>query len=274
MSNSRFQKSALAAAVLSLGFSMGALAQGSAGGSASGTPSSATGAAAAQSGSSGAAATDRSGSNGSAMSGSTASRTGSSTATARPAKGSDAMARSDRKFLEEAYMGSMAEVRLGKLAQDKASSQEVKDFGKRMVDDHGKEIERLSKIASEDGVKLPSQLDRKHEKTYDRLSKLSGAEFDRAYMKEMTSDHKKDVSEYQKAAKSAKDDELQQHAQQAVPTLREHEKMAQATMDDVKKSSTDSMKTDRTRSSQTAPHSQSQMPSRSDARSGSTSTNR
>lgn len=248
MSHLRFQKSALAAAVLSLGFSMGALAQGSAGSSASGTTSSATGTAAANQGSSGASAADRSAANGSTMSDSTTSR-GSPSASNGKAASSDRMARSDRKFLEEAYMGSMAEVRLGKLAQDKASSQEVKDFGKRMVDDHSKEIDSLSQIAKEDGVKLPTQLDSKHQKTYDRLAKLSGAEFDRAYMKEMTSDHKKDVSSYEHAAKSAKDDQLQQHAQQEVSTLREHEKMAQSTMDDIRKGSTVGMNTDRSRSS-------------------------
>lgn len=282
MSHSRFQKSALAAAVLSLGFSMGALAQGSAGSSASGTTSSATGTAAANGGASGASAANRSGSSGSAMSDSSdsmTSRAATSTANGK-STGSDKMAKSDRNFLEEAYIGSMAEVRLGKLAQDKASSQEVKDFGQRMVDDHTREIENLSKIAKEEGVKLPSQLDSKHQKTYDRLAKLSGAEFDRAYMKEMTSDHKKDVSKYEHAAKSAKDEQLQQHAKQEVATLREHEKMAKSTMDDVKKGSTVSMRTDNDRSSRAASNmasspsssSASNMPSNPSSGSGSNTT--
>jgi putative membrane protein len=180
------------------------------------------------------------------------------------------MAKSDRKFLEEAYIGSMAEVRLGKLAQDKASSSEVKDFARRMVDDHSEEIAKLSKIAEEDGVPLPSQLDSRHQKTYDRLAKLSGAEFDRAYMKEMTSDHKKDVSEYQRAAKSAKDDQLQEHAKDAVATLEEHEKMAESTRDDLRKESTVSMNTgsSQARSGSQAP-SRSQMPSQSHSRTSS-----
>ncbi len=227
MSHSRFQKSALAAAVLSLGFSMGALAQGSAGSSASGTASSATGAAAAQGGASGTTSDSMTSQRASASNGRSANF--------------GKIAKSDRKFLEEAYIGSMAEVRLGKLAQDKASRPEVKEFAQRMIDDHGKETEKLSKIASEDGVTLPSQLDSKHQKTYDRLAKLSGAEFDRAYMKEMSSDHKKDVSEYEHAAKSAKDDQVKQHASQELSTLREHEKLAKSTMDDVKKGSTVSM---------------------------------
>lgn len=246
MSHSRFHKSALAAAVVSLGFSMGALAQGSAGSSASDATSSGAGAAATQGGSSGSASGDRmqSGSSGSASANRMQSGSSASASANRSDSGAMKMARSDHRFLEEAYMGSMAEVRLGRLAQDKASSQEVKDFGQRMVDDHTREIQQLSKIADDEGVKLPSQLDSKHRKTYDRLAKLSGAEFDRAYMKEMTSDHKKDVSKYEQAAKSAKDDELQQHAKEAVSTLREHEKMAESTMDDLKKGSTVSMKTE------------------------------
>lgn len=259
MSHSRFHKSALAAAVLSLGFSMGALAQGSAGSSVSGTTSSATGPAAAN--------------QGSPMSDSMTSQGSPSASNARAA-GSDRMARGDRKFLEEAYMGSMAEVRLGKLAQDKASSQEVKDFGQKMVDDHGKEIDSLSQIAKAEGVTLPAQLDRKHQKTYGRLAKLSGAEFDRAYMKEMTSDHKKDISKYEQAAKSAKDDQLKQHAQQEVSTLQEHEKLAQSTMDDVRKGSTVGMNTDRSRSSSSRSPSQSGTASPSQSSQSSMSTNR
>lgn len=254
MSHIRFQRSALAAAILSLGFSMGALAQGSAGSSASGTMSSGTGAAAAQGPSTAAGATDRSASGSpaaarSAANGSDrAAANGSDRATANrsdhAARASDRMARSDHRFLEEAYMGSTAEVRLGELAQQKASSSEVKDFGRRMVDDHTKAIEQLSQIAKDDGVQLPAQLDRKHQKTYDRLSKLSGAEFDREYMKEMTSAHRKTISQYEKEAKAAKDQQLQQHAQQTLPTLREHGDMATTTLADLQKGSTVSMRTD------------------------------
>lgn len=257
MFHTRFQR---AAAILSLGFSMGALAQGSAGSSASGTMSSGTGAAAAQSPSAGAGAADRSSSGsaaaarGAANGSDRAAANGADRATSssdratngsdHAAKTSDRVARSDHKFLEEAYMGSMAEVRLGKLAQQKASSSEVKDFGTRMVDDHSRAIEQLSKIAKDDGVQLPAQLDRKHQKSYDRLSKLSGAEFDREYMKEMTSAHKKTISEYEKEAKSAKDQQLQQHAQQTLPTLREHSEMATTTLADLRRGSTVSMRTD------------------------------
>lgn len=208
MSNFRFRKTALAVAVLSLGVSVGALAQGSAGSSVSGTRSSGTGAAAAQGGSSGASAPDRS-------------------AAAKGDAKQDRIARSDRKFMEEAHLANMAEVRLGRLAQDKAASDEVKQFGRRMVEDHGKAIEDLGRIASAEGVKLPSQLDAKHQKTYDRLQKLSGAEFDLEYMKQMAAEHKKTVSKFDEAAESAKDPQLQAYAREALPTLREHREMAE-----------------------------------------------
>lgn len=272
MSNSSFRKSAIAAAVVSLGVSMGAFAQGSAGSSASGTTSSGTGMAAGQSGTSGgAAAADRSGATG-AMGGdsgamrdrSTSGSSGSmsrdestrggmtsrdsstSGATAQNRSGQQAsggnLSRSDKKFVEEAALGSMAEVRLGQLAQQKASSDEVKQFGSRMVQDHTKAIEQLSTLAKDDGVQLPSKLDSKHQRTYDKLSKLSGDEFDREYMKEMNADHKKDISQFQKAAKSADDPQIQQFAQQTLPTLQEHKKMGETTLDDLRKGATVSMR--------------------------------
>ncbi len=209
MSNSLLRKSALAVAMLSLGVSMGALAQGSAGSSVSGTTSSGTGAAAAQGGSPRTGASDRS-------------------VAAKDDAKPDKLARSDRRFMEEAQVANMAEVRLGRLAQQKAASEEVKRFGQRMVDDHGKAIEDLGRMASAEGIELPSQLDAKHQKTYDRLQKLSGAEFDVEYMKHMAAEHKKTVSKFDEAAKSAKDPQLQAFARQALPTLREHREMAES----------------------------------------------
>jgi putative membrane protein len=85
----------------------------------------------------------------------------------------------------------MAEVQLGKLAAEKALSQEVKQFGQRMVDDHGKANDRLKQLATTKGVNLPTELDRSTQREMDKLAKLSGADFDREYMKHMVSDHRR-----------------------------------------------------------------------------------
>jgi len=132
----------------------------------------------------------------------------------------------DQQFVHEAAIGGMAEVELGKLATDKASSADVKQFGQRMVDDHGKANDELKSLASQKNWTLPTELDAKHKATRDRLSKLSGAEFDRAYMKEMVADHNKDVREFAEHAKTAKDADLKAWVQKTLPVLKEHQSMA------------------------------------------------
>jgi putative membrane protein len=121
----------------------------------------------------------------------------------------------------------MAEVELGKLAADKASSDEVKKFGQRMVDDHGKANDELKKLAENKNITLPTAPDAKHKATIDRLSKLSGEAFDRAYMQEMLKDHRKDVSEFRTESKSGKDADVKAWAAKTLPTLEEHLKLAQ-----------------------------------------------
>src|SRR5689334_12082691 len=86
---------------------------------------------------------------------------------------------SEANFVKEAASGGMMEVELGKLAQQKAASEKVKDFGKKMEDDHSKANDELKQLASNKGVDLPSSLNKKHQSKVDKLSKLSGAEFDR-----------------------------------------------------------------------------------------------
>jgi putative membrane protein len=135
---------------------------------------------------------------------------------------------SERKFVTEALQGGMAEVELGKLASERASNDAVKQFGQRMADDHGKAGDELKKIAQDKGVTPPSELDAKHKKLHDRLSKLSGAAFDRAYMDEMVKDHRMDVKNFQREANSAKDPDVKSFASKTLPTLQEHLKQAES----------------------------------------------
>lgn len=137
------------------------------------------------------------------------------------------LAAGDRKFVMEAAHGGMAEVELGKLAAEKGSSDAVKQFGKRMADDHAKASDELKQFAQQKGVTLPMDLDAKHKQLRDRLAKLNGAEFDKAYANEMVKDHKKDVADFKKQAQSAKDAELKSWASKTLPTLEDHLKQAQ-----------------------------------------------
>jgi putative membrane protein len=134
---------------------------------------------------------------------------------------------SDSKFVSEAASGGMAEVKLGQLAQEKASSEKIKEFGQKMVTDHTKASEELKQVAQQQGLTLPQEMSRQDQATYDRLSKLQGKQFDEAYAHAMMTDHQKDVAAFQKEASSGKNDGLKQFASQTLPTLQEHLKMAQ-----------------------------------------------
>ncbi|MGZ5041769.1 MAG: DUF4142 domain-containing protein [Usitatibacter sp.] len=139
--------------------------------------------------------------------------------------------RGDVKFLQETAADGMAEVELGKLAQQKAMREEVKGFATRMVDDHSKANEDLKAVAAASGVDLPAGPDKKHQKMMAKLEKLSGGDFDRAYMHDMVVDHLKDVHEFREHAKSRKDNEAKAFAARTLPTLQGHLDAALATND-------------------------------------------
>lgn len=136
---------------------------------------------------------------------------------------------SSNAFVQKAAVGGMAEVELGKLAAERASSAEVNQFAQRMVTDHSKANDELKALAQSKNMTLPSALDNKHKGTVDKLAKLNGAAFDRAYMDEMRSDHRKDVSDFRQQAKSGSDPDVKAFAAKALPTLEEHMQMAEKT---------------------------------------------
>jgi len=141
---------------------------------------------------------------------------------------------SDQQFAERAAEDELSEVELGKLATRKAVSHQVKDFGQRMVEDHTKASEELKRIASAKAMSLPRQMGKTGKELRDRLEKLSGSQFDSAYMAEMLKDHKLNLEEFQQEAKSAADPELKQFAATNLPTVQSHLKQAESIAPDLK----------------------------------------
>ncbi len=141
----------------------------------------------------------------------------------------------DNDFLVKAAEGGMAEVELGRLAVSNSVNPKVKEFGQRMIDDHSRANEELKAIAQRKGDHIPTSVSAKDQATKDRLSKMSGAEFDRAYMEDMIQDHKADVSEFRDEAKSGTDPDYKAFAQKTLPTLESHLKLAQSTDSQIKK---------------------------------------
>ena len=139
----------------------------------------------------------------------------------------DDLARSDRTFMTKAAQGGLAEVELGRIAVQKATDPQVKQFAQRMVDDHGKANDKPKQVASSKNVTLPTDPPSDAKREEDKLNTLSGEQFDKEYMKHMLSDHKKDVSLFRSTAKAAKNSDVKQFASEALPTLKQHLQMAQ-----------------------------------------------
>jgi putative membrane protein len=144
---------------------------------------------------------------------------GQGTANAAPSKVDD------KKFVKNAALGGLTEVELGKLATQKASDQKVKDFGQKMVDDHTKANDELKQAATKSNIPVPESLDSKHQSRIDKLSKLSGADFDKAYVKDQLKDHQKDVQEFKEEAQNGTDPNIKAFASTAVPVLEHHLEM-------------------------------------------------
>jgi putative membrane protein len=132
----------------------------------------------------------------------------------------------DESFAKKAAQGSMAEVKLGQLAEEKAQSEEVKKFGRRMVEDHTKANDNLKEAAMKENIQLPTDLDPKDEAEYERLSKLSGPQFDKAYSRMMVKDHEQDIAEFRHESTSGQKAEIKHFASETLPTLESHLKEA------------------------------------------------
>jgi putative membrane protein len=132
----------------------------------------------------------------------------------------------DAAFMRQAAADSTAEVEHGRLAAQNGQSNDVKQFGQRMVDDHSKANDELKGLASQKQVTLPTELEGKHRAMQDRLMKLKGAAFDKAYMAHMVTAHQQAVSLFQRESKAGKDADAKAWAAKTLPTLQEHLKMA------------------------------------------------
>jgi len=128
----------------------------------------------------------------------------------------------DQKFVSKAVKGGLAEVELGELASKKGTREDVRKFGQRMVADHGKANAELKSLAKKKGFPVPGNLASESSKKLEKLSKLEGDEFDKAYIKEMLEDHEHDVKEFHEAAAELGDPDLKAFVKETLPVLKSH----------------------------------------------------
>jgi putative membrane protein len=135
--------------------------------------------------------------------------------------------KASQKFISDAIEGNFAEVSMGQLAQKNGQSQEVKAYGQMLETEHGSAIQQAQQAASSVGVSPPpSGPNAKQKADYDKMARLTGTAFDRAFASHMVADHRKDIAAYTKAAK--KRDAAGQYAQATLPTLKKHLQAAQS----------------------------------------------
>ncbi len=128
----------------------------------------------------------------------------------------------DKTFAKKALAGGMAEVQLGQLAAQKGNSEDVKQFGQKMVDDHTKLNDQMKPIAATLGVQPPAELTQKDQKLMTRLQALSGDDFDKAYIKAMLKDHKEDDKEFQMEASTGQNAQEKDAAMQGDQVIKQH----------------------------------------------------
>ena len=133
-----------------------------------------------------------------------------------------------KDFANKAATGGMEEVELGKLAEQKANSPQVKDFGKMMVEDHTLLNNNFKTIASKKSMELPTSVTDDQRKDIDNLSKKAGKDFDKAYVDMMVEDHKKDISEFKDAQAKVADNDIKDFITNTLPTLQKHLNAIQA----------------------------------------------
>ncbi len=148
-----------------------------------------------------------------------ATSTQKQTAAQKPSK-------ADERFLKEAIEGDLSEVKMGQLAQQKGQSQDVKSFGQMLQQDHSQNLQQAQQLAQQIGVAPPTEPNAKQKAMYDRLSKMSGTQFDKAFTKDAVKDHKQDIAKFQKQAKSK--GATAQFAEQTLPALQKHLQTAES----------------------------------------------
>lgn len=157
----------------------------------------------------------------------TANPAPTSSPAATPSKTGQDEVRNDLPFLREAAGANLMEVSLGRIAQTQASDRAVKEFGQRMVTDHSRLQQEFTTLASSNGVAFTPALDMEQQQEVNRLQRLSGPEFDRAYMELMIQNHQADVTHFENQSRDADSPRVRDLAARSLPVLRQHLSLAQ-----------------------------------------------
>lgn len=138
-------------------------------------------------------------------------------------------------FATNTASSNMKEVALGKLALKNADYHRLKAFAQKMIDAHTNANSDLQKACYTAGVTLPAGLSESDQEEVDKMAGKNGEDFDRAYIKEMVSEHQKTMERLEAAAANMKDSSLQNYAKKTLPVVNAHLAEARGLLEDVRK---------------------------------------
>ena len=128
----------------------------------------------------------------------------------------------DQSFVQSVMESDAIEVQLGQLAQAKSHSDDVKQFGQKMVENRTRLNDQLKPIAEKLDVREPKEPSKKDRQLIAKLEGLSGPQFDEEYIKAVVKDQRQDVKDFKSASESAQDPNLLQAAKQDTDVLAKH----------------------------------------------------
>jgi putative membrane protein len=136
--------------------------------------------------------------------------------------------KSTQTILVQIHQANLKEVALGKMAQEKATSSEVRAYAEQLVEDHTSADNMVVAMARKTGVRLHEAAQRKP--LAQKLSSTSGAGFDRLFLQQTSSDHERLIRELQQEREDASDDEIEALIDKIMPILEQHRDLAQILM--------------------------------------------
>jgi putative membrane protein len=128
----------------------------------------------------------------------------------------------DKEFVARALSRGIVEEKLAERAVKQAQSQQVRDYAKRLVDDHTKANKELMAIAADMKLGVVAGLDAESKALREHFSRLEPAAFDREFISHMVKAHERDIRTYETTSKSATNAKLRTYATDTLPTLRKH----------------------------------------------------
>lgn len=144
-----------------------------------------------------------------------------------PRDGMSSVSTLDQEFFRLAYQGNNAEIQTSQLALQRSQDPEIREYAQRMISEHTRANEELTRLANQQNLELPSErVDPLNRALAERLSQLSGAEFNQAYMTAQANAHLRTIALYRTELAQGQEDGLRTYASRVLPQVEQHYEMA------------------------------------------------